>query len=299
MSAQVKSYRWSDKPVAAKQSILTVLLLIVGGVLVFKFRARQRALSEVHAFTQGKKDHSTTQTAQDISKSGSVAKGAINKTSRYQSRAGGAPSNRNEKGIQERPVFDGLTVVLETELQQSLSSSSGDTSLEVSVVAMLPGEGSQAADSSIQGAKLSGQFQPNFETKRMMIQFRELVTSDGRRYAVSGFALDFDGQSSGVPADYSSGMATRILGATLGTAISTAEIVATSRVIENGAGQDALMSSQLNSAISSSTQGATSTISEEATKGLKSQRAVLSLSAGVHFRVKLRQVMQGQSGGAQ
>jgi hypothetical protein len=189
--------------------------------------------------------------------------------------------------------------VLETELQQSLSSSSGDTSLEVSVVAMLPGEGSQAADSSIQGAKLSGQFQPNFETKRMMIQFRELVTSDGRRYAVSGFALDFDGQSSGVPADYSSGMATRILGATLGTAISTAEIVATSRVIENGAGQDALMSSQLNSAISSSTQGATSTISEEATKGLKSQRAVLSLSAGVHFRVKLRQVMQGQSGGAQ
>jgi hypothetical protein len=300
MSAQMQSYRWSDKPVAAKQALLVVLIGLITIVLVFRFKAKEKAKSESHAFTQSAHDHSGGQTAKDIAQSGAVQKGSIAKTSVTQSRGGGgSAASHSKNGIQERPLFDGLPVTMDVVLAQAISSSSGDLSAEANVLAILPSDGSQSSFDGMEGAKLDGQFQPNFESKRMQIQFRELVTPDGRRYSVSGVAMDSDGESIGVTADYSSGMGMRILGATLGTAISTAEVVVTSRVIENGAGADALVSSQLNQAITSSAQGATSTISDEATHDLKNTKPMLSLSAGTHFRVKLRQTAQTQTGGIQ
>jgi hypothetical protein len=298
MSAQVQSYRWSDKPVAAKQVIAGALILLLIGVLVLRFRAKFISSSEVHAFTQAKQEHSKSQTEQDIKTSGSVAAGGINKAAHLPARGSARPPSQHQNSIQERQLFDGMTATLEVTIDQSISTSSGDSSVDATVVVILPGDVSSSDAEGIANAKLHGQFQANFETKRMQIQFRELTMPDGRKYAVSGFATDLDGQGVGVPADYSSGMGLRILGATLGTVISTAEIVATSRVIENGAGQDALMASQLNQAITTSSQGATATISDEATRELKNEKAVLSLPAGTHFRVKIRPTAQTQTGGS-
>jgi hypothetical protein len=296
MSAQVQSYRWSDKPVAAKQSIVTVLLTVLVAILILRFRSKIRSKSDVHAFTLSKQNHSQGQTSEGIKSSGSVSPGKLTKVA---PRARGNSNNQNQHGsnIQVRPLFDGMTATLMGAISQAISSNSGDSSIVATVVDLLPGDVSSSDAEGIQGATLRGQFVSNFETKKVQIQFRELVTPDGRTYAVSGVAMDTDGKSIGIPADYSSGIGYRLLGATLGTVINTAEIAATSRVIENEAGQEALMSSQLNQAITTSSQGATTTISEEATRDLKNHKATLSLPAGAQFQVKLRQSAQGSSGG--
>jgi hypothetical protein len=296
MSAQVQSYRWSDKPVAAKQSIVTVLLTVLVAILILRFRSKIRSKSDVHAFTLSKQNHSQGQTSEGIKSSGSVSPGKLTKVA---PRARGNSNNQNQHGsnIQVRPLFDGMTATLMGAISQAISSNSGDSSIVATVVDLLPGDVSSSDAEGIQGATLRGQFVSNFETKKVQIQFRELVTPDGRTYAVSGVAMDTDGKSIGIPADYSSGIGYRLLGATLGTVINTAEIAATSRVIENEAGQEALMSSQLNQAITTSSQGATTTISEEATRDLKNHKATLSLPAGAQFQVKLRQSAQGSPGG--
>jgi hypothetical protein len=296
MSAQVQSYRWSDKPVAAKQSIVTVLLTVLVAILILRFRSKIRSKSDVHAFTLSKQNHSQGQTSEGIKSSGSVSPGKLTKVA---PRARGNSNNQNQHGsnVQVRPLFDGMTATLMGAISQAISSNSGDSSIVATVVDLLPGDVSSSDAEGIQGATLRGQFVSNFETKKVQIQFRELVTPDGRTYAVSGVAMDTDGKSIGIPADYSSGIGYRLLGATLGTVINTAEIAATSRVIENEAGQEALMSSQLNQAITTSSQGATTTISEEATRDLKNHKATLSLPAGAQFQVKLRQSAQGSPGG--
>jgi hypothetical protein len=296
MSAQVQSYRWSDKPVAAKQSIVTVLLTVLVAILILRFRSKIRSKSDVHAFTLSKQNHSQGQTSEGIKSSGSVSPGKLTKVA---PRARGNSNNQNQhcSNVQVRPLFDGMTATLMGAISQAISSNSGDSSIVATVVDLLPGDVSSSDAEGIQGATLRGQFVSNFETKKVQIQFRELVTPDGRTYAVSGVAMDTDGKSIGIPADYSSGIGYRLLGATLGTVINTAEIAATSRVIENEAGQEALMSSQLNQAITTSSQGATTTISEEATRDLKNHKATLSLPAGAQFQVKLRQSAQGSPGG--
>jgi hypothetical protein len=297
MSAQVRSYRWSDKPVAAKQTIVTVLLTILVAILILRFRSKIRSKSEVHAFTQSKQNHSQGQTLDAIKSSGSVPPGKLVKGVRAQATGNNSSSNQHAPTIQVRPLFDGMTATLLGSISQAISSNSGDSSVMAIVVGLLPGDVSEGDAEGIEGATLHGQFVSNFETKKVQIQFRDLVTPDGRTYAVSGVALDMDGKSIGVPADYSSGIGYRLLGATLGTVISTAEIAATSRVIENEAGQEALMSSQLNQAITTSSQGATTTISDEATRDLKNHKATLSLPAGTQFQVKLKQSAQGSQGG--
>jgi hypothetical protein len=296
MSAEVKAYRWSDKPVAAKQGFFFIFISLLVIVLWFRFSSKLKHHSDVHAFTQGRADHAGGKTAQDIAKSGSVGTGGMSKTSHFQTRGSVAASNPRQNSVQERPLFDGMTASLEVATVHSISSNSGDPSVEATVIGVLPGDVSPSDASDITGATLHGQFQSNFDTKRVQILFKELVTSDGRRYPVSGVAMDMNGQAIGVPADYSSGMGLRILGATIGTVIATSETVGTSRIIENGAGQDALMTSQLNQALATTSQGATSTISDEATRGLKNQKAVLSLPAGTHFRVKVRPTAQAQTG---
>jgi type IV secretory pathway VirB10-like protein len=153
-----------------------------------------------------------------------------------------------------------------------------------------------AASDSIQGAKLIGQFQPNFDTKRLQIQFREFVAPDGKHWAVAGIAMDEEESAVGVPADFSSGMGTRVLGATIGTAITTAETVATTRVLQNETGNDAILTQQLTQAATSSAQNATSNIGDEATRDLKNKKAVLSLPTGTQFKVKLRAISGGQGG---
>jgi hypothetical protein len=296
MSAEVKSYRWSDKPVAAKQSIALVLISLLIVFLGVRFRAKFKTGSNVHAFTQGRTDQSKGKTAQEIAKSGSVPAGGINKASHFQVRGSTQASAQHQNAIQERPLFDGMTATLEVATLQSLSSNSGDASAEVTVIGIIPGDVSPADAEGVTGATLHGQFQSNYDTKRMQILFRELVTPDGRHYPVTGVAMDMEGQSVGVPADYSSGMGLRILGATIGTVITTAETVETSRIIENGAGQDALLGSQLNQAIATSSQGASSTISDEATHDLKNHKAELSLPPGTHFQVKVRPTPGARTG---
>jgi hypothetical protein len=298
MSAEVRNYRWSSKPVMATQSLFFVGAMLLVFILCFRFYSKMKKQSEVHAFTQAKSDHTATKTNEALAKSGSVPSGGLSKTPRYQVRGSVATNPRHQNVIQERPLFDGMTVTIEVATLQSVSSNSGDPSMDAQVVAAVAGDTSPPDMDGILGATLHGQFQPNFDTKRLHVVFRELVTQDNRHYPISGIGLDMDGEAIGVPGDYSSGMGLRILGATIGTVISTAETVGTSRIIENEAGQDALLGSQLNQAITTTTQGATTTISDEATHDLKNQKAVLSLPAGTHFRVKIRETTESRTGGS-
>jgi hypothetical protein len=285
MSAQIiHSYRWTDKPVRLVQTLYAVGIATLVILLMVRFNAKFKAHPHVHAFTQPKSSATDAQVEKEMENTGVVHNPLARQASAEHA------SGRAAATIQERPLFDGMLVTLEVQLEQSLSSASGDSSVEATVIAALPGENSAEILDGIAGSKLSGTFQSNFDTKRMAIQFQELRTPDGRSYAVAGVAFTADDQSLGVLADYASGTGLRLLGAGLGTVINTAQQVETARVLQNETAQDGFATQELNQALSQTGNQAGASISDAATHELKNTKAVLSLMAGTRFQVKLRAV---------
>jgi hypothetical protein len=122
----------------------------------------------------------------------------------------------------------------------------------------------------------------------------EFVSSDGKRYAVSGFAIDPETHSVGIPAHYRSGLASRLFGAGIAKVAVLGEQVLSERVLSSPSDSGAITQSLEKLGRESSSQ-ATRDFSNEATKDLRETSAELSLEAGTPVTIRLK-LSDGGSG---
>lgn len=295
MSGQLQSHRWSDKPFWVRQAIGAVLIILTGLFCYARFVSKTKKEPKVHTFVQSHKDQkSADEVTKKMAQSGILS--AFQEIAPHHGISRGVGSGPAAKGanVQERPLFDGLLVRLEVELMRPLSSASGDSSAEVSVLSLVPSP--DTADLSLDGlesAKLVGNFQPNFETGRMSFEFRQLITPSGKSYSVAAIGIDPEDEQPAIRADYSSGLASRILGSTLGTAINLAQEVTLSHVIQNPQDRQSMAMEQMNQAFTQGTSQAAASISDAATRDLRNAKPVLTMKAGKRFRVQLRSTSGG------
>ncbi len=205
-----------------------------------------------------------------------------------------AASSRSDRSrVLERPLFDNLTVTVSATLLTGISSSqseSGAMAVEAKVLQLVAEENSLAFDSgdfSLAGATLLGSASPQFGLKKMNLQFTELVSTDGKHFLITGVALDPQTNAIGVDAKYSSGMASRLLGVTLGRALQTTDQMVSTRVLENTSDADPLSRAVARQGLEASQQPITD-LNQEVTKDLRETRAVLSLDAGTPLTVRLK-----------
>jgi hypothetical protein len=162
---------------------------------------------------------------------------------------------------------------------------------------MVNENGNVSFDSSvIEQATLIGTANPNFQLKRLNLSFSELVSKEGKRFSVSGVAIDPETKTLGVKGDFSSGISSRLLGAAIGKAIITADQVATSHVLQNTANDDSVVTRELNREAHNTSVQAAGDISGEATRDLRETRPELSLPAGTQLTIRLK-ALQNSGGG--
>jgi len=291
---QSKAFQWTDKREVSKVSAYAAGLGIAVLVALFKIRPYFVEQYAVNPFVHGNeatrtgKDsglkHSEDNRIDGFERSG----GQSNGRSRARGFGGGSSGSRAQSKamIIDRPLFDGSSVLLKAAISQSLSSNQAGGPVEAKLI---DGADLSAADerSTLVGATLVGTANANLETKRYLIQFNELITTDGKRYPVTAYAFDEATQTAGVPGDFSSGTVTRIAGAILGRAIEVGDTVGTGKILEN-TGTQSVASAQVNQAFLEANHEATNEISEQATQGLRTTKAELSLSAGTVFSLKLK-----------
>lgn len=196
-------------------------------------------------------------------------------------------SDNSKNRVIERPLFDGMMVSLRAVLLQSMSSNDGSPTIQAKLLDGADLNGSYEV-SFLKDATLSGTASPNLNAKRYNLQFSELITPEGKRYAVAAFAFDEKSQTVGIEADYSSGLVPRLAGSVLGQAIQVGQDIGTARVLNNSGASDSVASMEMNRALVSTSQQTTGDISTEATSGLVNTRPVVSLEAGTVFTVKLK-----------
>jgi hypothetical protein len=284
-----KIHQWTDKinitGKVASISGMTAALFI----LFLRLRPYFIEKVVVHAFThekgeQGKKSQNKR-----------VADGENQLDGKKPREAGGhAQINIPKDRIIERPLFDGKIVILKAVLLQTLTSKQNDGELEAQL--LRDGDLSSSFDASLlEEATLIGHGNPNFDTKRYELQFGELITKMGRHYTVSAYAID-QSLLVGIPARYSSGLASRLAGSAINRTVQVGENIATGKLVDSS-GSSTAANIEANQAISETGKQGSNELADELTKDLKSTKPELSLPAGTIFSIKLK--AQSSGGGVQ
>ena len=190
--------------------------------------------------------------------------------------------------IIERPLFDGLPVLVSARLARGISSLEPDLSTEADFVALIRTEETQELDDeSMQGAKLMGVAVPNLDLKRMVLHFSEIVTREGRHYAVQATAIDPETQTQGVPADYSSGLPSRLAGVGISRVLTAADQILMAKLLPDP-GRASIVQQATQEAARQLNDEAANDISLEATRNLRETKAELSLAVGTSLTLRLR-----------
>lgn len=197
----------------------------------------------------------------------------------------------------ERPLFDGLTVTVRATLTRGISSLEPDTSVEAVYESLIRSDDTRELDDrQIQGAKLNGLAVPNLDLKRMVLHFSELVTVDGRSYAIQAAAIDPETQTQGVPAHYSSGLATRLTGVGLSRVITVGDQILMAKILPDPSGATIAQQTSIQ-AVNQMNNQAANDLSLEATRDLRETKAELTLAAGTVLTLRLRVLPEQQKGG--
>ena len=292
--AQVKSYEWSDKIKVKLIAAYGVGVAAAGVITFFKIKPYFEHKPFIRVFMGTPKSEGAGNKNFNLGLDGSTSFHQVLGSKPGQTaRARGG--NQTNNYVIERPLFDGLTVTLKAVLMEGILSSSGSTGVQAKLLNGSDLDGSFEA-SFLTDATLIGSASANFDSKTFNLSFNELITLQGKQYQISGFAFDPKTQTQGVPADYSSGLTSRIAGSILNQAIQVGQEVATSRVLTNTGSSDSIAAMEMNRAMISTSQQATGDLGTEATAGLRNTRPALSLPGGTVFTLKLSAPMHSAGG---
>lgn len=300
MSASAKSSSfWTGhiKP-SRTRLLLWIATTILGAVVFFKLKPYYVDRPVVNAYIR---DDSRTKKAEGgvFGEGLNILSKNIESTTRSGLRSGTGSgragiSRASAAKVLERPLFDGKNVTLKVRLTTALDSDSGDPGVEGQILGVVDSEQSSSMDAAtVRLATLRGSATPNFETKRYMTQFRELLTSDGKLIQLTGVAYTTSDSMLGIPAEYSSGLPSRLFGTALNRVIVAADTVAESRVLDDGSGS--AVDRELGRLARQGSSETANGLGDEASKGLRETKAVLRVQAGQIIFVKT-QVSRGMGG---
>ncbi len=317
MMATIKNMQWTDKVTISRHLVFAAIIVLLLIILWFKLKpytAGQRkivihnkwdsssttARSRADAQARAELSRSNLDTSHSVGRSGDTTAGTARP---YGASHGGRHSSttvnsQNASRVLERPLFDNMTVTLSAVLVSGITttsqSESGGLGVEARVTGMVAGDATPMdfGDAAVNGASLQGVAAPQFQLKKMNLQFTEFVAADGKRYPVMAVAIDPETKALGVNASYSSGIASRLLGVTIGRALQTTDQFVTSRVLENTGDADSIRREFTRQSLEA-TQQPTNELNQEVTRDLRETRAVLSLSAGTPLLIRLKAAAPG------
>jgi hypothetical protein len=275
--------RWSNKISVSREAGMILGLGFLGVLLFFKMKPYFETQTVILPLGRGQMDPSKNREAQARIREGlersqmilrpetgqSAPKAAgFGGGSRLQGRSTSLARNPH---VLERPLFDNQTLTLHAVLTNGISTAQAEQSglgVEARITGIIPDPDHEVdlGGITLDGALLTGTATPRFQIKKMNLQFSEMVTAEGHRYA---------------------GMASRLLGVTIGRAIQTADSLATARVLENTQDADPLRREIMRQSMEASNQPVND-INQEVTRDLRETKATLSLDAGAPLVIKMR-----------
>lgn len=293
MIGRLSQFKWTDKNDHSRDLIFIIVILGFGLMLVAKLAPYY-------------KDEHKTVVVSSVKTVPTVPKGIVEQFTGLRTKGSSGnekaksgkgwsavPRDHRAPSISERPLFDGQSVVLKARLLNPYSSTDESTPVEAMVFGTVPlGSDGDVDFSPAEGARLIGSARANISVKRLMVNFTEMVTRDGRSYAVQGQAIDSTTRSSGIEGDYSSGLPTRLAGIAIERLIMAADQVAMSHLFSATA-PEGQAAQQFELAARQTNQDAAASVSREATKDLRDTKAEISLDPGFEFRVRLKGADRG------
>lgn len=287
MSASIESKTsWYDAHKSKKVTYLATLLVVIFLLVCSKYnylfsKDTRFVIRNGRPQTVSKADYEAIKKANLKNESASDSKNGKSASHPERMSSGG-------RGIIERPLFDGQTVILKAVLLGAVSSLEPESPVEAEVkTAVLEQNSFEVDTTSVEKARIVGVLASNMNLRRLNFSFNELTTKEGRTYTVQGFAVDPETKALGVAANYSSGLGSRLLGVGLDRAIVATDQIAMAKVIE-GINGDSTASKELQRASIETNQQAAMSISSEATKSLRETPAELSLPAGTELIIRIK-----------
>ena len=297
MDARISSHKWSNKITISKEAGLICAVVIAAIIAFFKVKPYFNEHSNVVVY----KDVQTVKSEEEKSSAAvEMAASHIEMKELPKQRAGqfagySVPKSGERKStLIERPLFDGLPVLIKAQLLNGISSKQTDKQVELKILSLKPLDKAAELDStSFIGSRLLGQLLANLQSKRIEMRFNELISTDGRSYGVAAVALDLESNSLGAPADYSSGLPFRLLGVAIDRGINAADQIAMAKFLEKTTNDQSQVGKEIQRASIETNQQAAMNLSAETTKELRETPAELSLDAGTIIHVRLRALQTG------
>jgi hypothetical protein len=294
MSGFLKTFQWTEKPKVSRDMVFAAIIAVAAVILVFKLAPYFESAQKTVVYTP--KDSRATFPKEDMGRytllgpqqrsygAGSAAPSPIQKSS----------NEKKGRSVVERPLFDGLSVLVRAVLLTPYSSLQSDTPIEAQIYEIqTDGSTSEIDIGPALHAKLVGVGTANLSVKKVQLRFQELVSSDGRSYAVTGMAVDPKTLAAGLEGDYSSGLGKRLLGLTLNRAMVLGDQIAVSKIIQGTADGNDLAALETQRAIMETNQQATTSLSSEVTKDLRETPSVIELPQGALLTIRLRASERG------
>ena len=293
MKVSLEKFKWTDKPELTREHVLLGAIFAIFGIGYFKLKPYFENHPTVITQSSQFDSHS-------IPESILIRLGFGHKKGRDAghgtSSSGGhaSASGTNKKSVVERPLFDGIEVTLTGILQGGVSSLASENPAVISITSLVPDDTSRSFDvSEVYQALAKGSVSENRGKKHLNISFSELTTSEGRSYQITGYAFDPETKTLGVPAEYASGLGSRILGVVLDRVITGGDEVGMAALM-NGVSQNSPASAQIQMASVATNQQASTELSQEATKDLRGTQPELSLPAGTEITLKIKALRGAQ-----
>ena len=238
MSGEVTRHAWNEKPGLSGHLALGLTGAVVLVFTYFKLRPYFTSENKVHPYQgQDQADHRSVENERKDKELKDSILTKLNPIPHFGVSGGhgggGATGDvRSRVRIIERPLFDGLAVTIRAVLTRGISSLEPDPRIEARYESLVKEEETaNLDDSSVVGAKLMGAAIPNLDLKRMVLNFGELVTRDGRAIPVQATAIDAETQTQGVEANYASGLGTRLLGVGISQVMTAGDQVLMAKIL--------------------------------------------------------------------
>jgi hypothetical protein len=302
MSAELNQHSWTEKSRLSGHLSLAAAGAVALIFTYFKLRPYLASDNKIHPYQgQDQADHRSSDSekkAKEIKDSVFSKLIPIPHFGIPQGTSGAGRQSRGRVQIIERPLFDGLSVTIRAILLRGISSLESSPRIEARYESFVKEDETRDLDDSmVTGARLTGVAIANLDLKRLVLNFGELITHDGRSIPIQGTAIDPETQTQGVKADYASGLATRLFGVAISGVMTAGDQVLMAKVLPDPSTATLTQQATAQASKQLNDQAATD-LSLEATKGLRQTKAELSLPAGTEITIRLRVAPQAsQTGG--
>ncbi len=285
---------WSKQLKKTPRSVVLVLALtVIATLLYFKSKPLFADNPPVKAFVRedgrAKQPDSTSKwdIPQMLAGLGAHATGKVQRATGGASTTSSLSARASVPRVLERPIFDGKNVTLQVRLTTELDSASGDTSVEGRIIGVMDQDQTGSVDTTtVKNAVIRGSATPNFDAKRYMARFSEVLTTEGKAIPVAGIAFNPGDSSLGIPSEYSSGLPSRLVGSALNRVIVAADQVAETHVLDNNS--DSAVSRELSRVAGQGSSETANGVGDEATRTLRETKPILKVKAGMIIFVKMQ-----------